>query len=106
LRKRGRLELYADILGACLKESKVNEILRKANISFGTFISYAEVLIERGLLIETTNFDRDQRVRFFKTTEKGRKFLLLIEEARKLMGITRKNPIALPLALIKKGFQI
>jgi len=90
-KRRGRLELYADILEACLKESKVNEILLKANTSFNTFLSNAEVLIERGLLIETTNFDRDQRVRFFKTTEKGRKFLLLIQEARKLMGITRKR---------------
>jgi len=49
------------------------DVTLKANISFGTFVSYAEVLIERGLLIETTNFDRDQRVRYFKTTEKERK---------------------------------
>ena len=71
----------------------MHEILLKANTSFNTFLSNAEVLIERGLLIETisSKCNQHQCARFFKTTKKGRKFLLLIQEARNLIGITRKR---------------
>ena len=67
IKRRGKLEIIADILSVATEEAKKTEIVYKANLNFKRAGKYIPCLEKRGLM--------DGNGWGFKTTEKGREFL-------------------------------
>lgn len=76
-KRRDRVSIIVEILRLCLKGEKATHIIYKSNLNFKRFQSYLQYLLDKDLLevVEKLNGSKT-----YRTTEKGRLLLKLIEE--------------------------
>lgn len=76
-KRRNRVNIIVEILKLCLKGEKATHVIYKSNINFKRFQAYTQYLIGKELLevIEKLNGSK-----IYRTTEKGKLFLKLMEE--------------------------
>jgi Predicted transcriptional regulator len=67
-KRRGRLEIIADILSVAKDGAKKTEIVYRANLNFNRVENYLPYLAEKELIEDTAEGG-------YKTTEKGNEFL-------------------------------
>jgi predicted transcriptional regulator len=85
---RGMIDIIADILLLCSSWNKRTRIMYKANLSHQMLRFYVWHLVELGLLEESEDMK-------FKTTEKGRAFLVHYQHmARLLIGLNGQHFVA------------
>ena len=73
--RRDRHEIAAEILQSARFGVLRTHLMYKAKLSYGQLTEYVPMLLEKGLLENSTVVRRRQRKHFLRTTEKGAKFL-------------------------------
>jgi predicted transcriptional regulator len=76
-KRRGRIEILADILSVAGEKAKKTQIAYKANLNFRMVEEYIPHLMDKGL-IEYTDGE-------YKTTEKGEEFLTDYQEMKEML---------------------
>jgi predicted transcriptional regulator len=73
MQKRGKLEIYRDILSIINERGKIKTtpLLRKSNLSSLRFQNYYQDMLKKEIIIEI----KTDTERFVKLTEKGKLFL-------------------------------
>lgn len=76
-KRRNRVSIIVDILKLCLNGEKATHIIYRSNLNFKRFQAYVEYLLSKELLevIERLNGSK-----IYRTTDKGKLFLKLVEE--------------------------
>jgi predicted transcriptional regulator len=74
--RRRSLEIMREILKQAGGGSKPTQIVYKCNLNFKRFQAHVEYLVERGLLEAV---DSPEGSKVYRTTEKGRRLLKLLE---------------------------
>jgi len=75
-KRRGQLDIIAEILRQCLRGEKVTRIVYRSNINFKRFKVYIEYLTFKDFL-EVVEGPKGTKI--YRTTDKGRHFLELLE---------------------------
>ena len=81
-KRRGKIDIIANILLIAQDSSKKTQIMYDANLSFQQLKNYLKNLTESGLLVEK----KDGNSRIYKTTEKGKEFLKYYINIRKILS--------------------
>jgi predicted transcriptional regulator len=79
MKYRGRMDIAAAILRIAEGGSKKTRIMYLASISYPQLKEYLAVLTDRGLL----EYVKEERI--YSTTDRGRRFLKMYEEAGRMM---------------------
>jgi len=74
-RRRDRHEIAAEILESAKFGVRRTHLMCKAKIGYGQLTGYVPMLLEKGLLENSTILQHRQPKHVLKTTEKGEKFL-------------------------------
>jgi len=74
-KRRDSYEIVAAILESARDGAKKTHIMNKAKISYSQTEQYLPFLVERGFLVNLVVPTRRRAIRFFKTSDLGRKFL-------------------------------
>jgi len=69
---RGKIQIMGDVLALATSGIKKTHIMYKANLSYEQVHLYLSELIEKRLIMQDTSQDR----MMYRTTDKGREFLL------------------------------
>ncbi len=78
MKKRGQIEITADILELCAHERNKTCIMYKTNLSYAQLMNYLEFLTSRNLL--------KQNARCYITTDKGIRFLTAFANLNNAIG--------------------
>lgn len=84
VKKRGKIDVMADILTETVRDTKKTHIMYNCNLSHRRLQIYLELLIETGLLSSHSD-EGGTRERFFRITSKGAKFLSAYHELKGLI---------------------
>lgn len=76
-KRRNRIDIIAEILRLCLRGEKATHVIYKSNLNFKRFQAYVRYLLNKGFLEVIENINGSK---MYRTTEKGRQLLKLIEE--------------------------
>lgn len=88
-RHRSKVDIVYDILVSAMGGgAKKTHILYKANISSRQVVNYFSALLAHNLLEKAHDIDGNN---FYRTTEKGMKFIQCCEEIRSLIGLVMNN---------------
>jgi predicted transcriptional regulator len=74
-KRRDSHEIVAAILESARNGAKKTHIMNKAKISYTQTEQYLPLLVEKGFLVNLAVPKRRRTIRFFKTSDLGRKFL-------------------------------
>jgi len=74
-KRRDSHEIVAGILESARDDVKKTHIMNKAKISYSQTEQYLLLLVEKGFLVNDVVPKRRRTIRFFKTSDLGRKFL-------------------------------
>ncbi len=74
-KRRDSYEIVAGILECARDGAKKTHIMNKAKISYSQTEQYLPLLVEKGFLVNLAVSKRRRTIRFFKTSDLGRKFL-------------------------------
>lgn len=96
-RRRDKLFIIAEILEIAKEGTLKTQIMYKANLSFAQLKEYLSLLTELNLL-EKNLIDEKT---YYKTTEKGLKFLESYKEILDLIKNTKNSVKKLPISWIK-----
>jgi predicted transcriptional regulator len=80
-KRRNRLQVAREILGLALDGANATSIVSGAKLTFASFEKHVDDLVARGLLA----VDDRPRLGVYRTTEKGRKLLELLNEVGDLL---------------------
>lgn len=80
-KRRSWLRITESILSICVEGRKTTQVVYGSNIAFPRFKKYSSFLIEKGLLEALEG----EEGKIFKTTEKGLRFLKLMDELTLLL---------------------
>ena len=82
--RRCSLEVIRDILTVALDGASTTRIVYRANLTFPRFKKYSACLVAKGLL--TFDGDADTNCEgIYKTPERGKRLLQLLDEVRELI---------------------
>jgi predicted transcriptional regulator len=100
--RRGRLEIYRDILNACYKGERKSVMMTKCRVSWAQIKEVLPYLIERGFIeIAEENVDKhdnNRKVKVYRVTAKGAVLLMALENVDRILEKTEnclKPPIFL-----------
>jgi len=74
-KRRDRHEIVAVILESARDGARKTHIMNKAKLSYSQTEQYLTLLVEKGFLVNLVVPKRRRTIRFFKTSDLGRKFL-------------------------------
>lgn len=83
--RRSPVEVVADILTEALNGASKTRIMYRANLNFLRLNRYFSELLEKGLIVKEN--DSDGRTVYYKTTEKGKDLLNVLNEAKEVLSI-------------------
>ena len=72
-RRRGKLQIFMDMLSAAMDGVKLTHLMYRANLSYSSLRRYLDKALALGFIYKV-NGDNDSYV-VYRTTEKGRKLL-------------------------------
>ncbi len=75
--RRGRLDIFAEILLFCEQQKTKTSIMYNTNLNYGQLKAHMDSLISQGLLVKTQNK--------YLTTDKGYRFLELFAQLNDLL---------------------
>lgn len=78
-------EVIADILESARNGINVTRLLQDVNLSYIRLMEYVSMLKRFGLVLESEAFYKKDRMRLFKTTQKGVKFLEAFERLKEIL---------------------
>jgi predicted transcriptional regulator len=78
-RRRGELDIFADVLGAALKDVKFTHLMYRVNLSYSTIRKYLFAALDKGLICRVNNGDGSV---VYCTTESGRLLLEKLEDVK------------------------
>ena len=84
-KKRGKIDVIADILTEAVRDTKKTPIMYECNLSHRQLQVYLELLLETGLLASHSN-EGSTKKRFLRITSKGSKFLSAYHELKASMS--------------------
>jgi predicted transcriptional regulator len=82
-RRRGELDILADILGAALEDVKFTHLMYRVNLSYSTLRKYLFAALDKGLICKVNNSDGSV---VYCSTEGGR---LLLEKLKDVKIVLR-----------------
>ncbi|MEM2514646.1 MAG: winged helix-turn-helix domain-containing protein [Nitrososphaerota archaeon] len=80
-KRRGRIEIVAEILEATRKGTQKTQIMYQAGLSFSQLTYYIDILLKSGLI---QKFEKERRV-LYKITSKGVQFLKCYKELERFL---------------------
>jgi predicted transcriptional regulator len=90
---RGKIEIMADVLALSTSGIKKTHIMYKANLSYEQILYYLNQLLGKGLIAQ----DVSDGALVYRTTEKGREFLVYYSRMSDLITERYENASNIPL---------
>jgi len=84
-KRRGRIEVIASILDVAREGASKTRLVYKANLNFNILNKYLNFLLKNGLI---TKIGGNGHPILYKTTEKGREFLIRYKQLSEMLGET------------------
>jgi len=97
-KRRGRLDIIAEILDAAVNGTLKTKIMYRANVNFVQFNEYVKCLLEARLMRTI----KHERRNIYKTTEKGKLLLRRFNETEEMFN-TVDSKEGDELLIVKKG---
>jgi len=85
-RRRSRVEVIAEILGEALEGANKTRLMYRCNLNFGRFNRYLKELLDAGL-IERVAANPDAGLVLYRTTDKGRELLKILQKASEFLSV-------------------
>ena len=82
---RSQIDIVADVLRETVDGAKKTQIMYGCNLSFRQLKTYLSLLIDRGLLRNVSQKEKDSNSRFFKITSKGHNLLCAYDRLKALI---------------------
>jgi predicted transcriptional regulator len=79
VRRRGEVDILADILSVALKDVKFTHLMYRVNLSYSTIRKYLFAALDKGLICKVNNSDGSV---VYCTTENGRLLLEKLEDVK------------------------
>jgi predicted transcriptional regulator len=86
---RGKIEIMADVLALSTAGIKKTHIMYRANLSYEQILHYLNQLLTKGLIAQ----DVSDGSLVYRTTEKGREFLICYSRITELITEYEKVPL-------------
>jgi predicted transcriptional regulator len=86
---RGKIEIMADVLALSTTGIKKTHIMYRANLSYEQILHYLNQLLTKGLIAQ----DVSDGSLVYRTTEKGREFLMCYSRMTELITEYEKVPL-------------
>ena len=83
-KRRSPLQIVVDILSVAREGAKITQIVYKANLNFKRATNYLEVLMKKGLISAVQNPPGSGKL-IYRTTEKGRQFLMQFKQLERML---------------------
>ncbi|MEM4481105.1 MAG: winged helix-turn-helix domain-containing protein [Candidatus Bathyarchaeia archaeon] len=85
-RRRSRVEVIREILREALDGANKTRLMYRCNLNFGRFNRYLRELLDAGLL-ERVAANPEAGMVLYRTTEKGRELLKILEKAGEFLSV-------------------
>lgn len=85
-RRRSRVEVIGEILREALDGANKTRLMYRCNLNFGRFNRYLKELLDAGLL-EQVGGNPGEGFVLYRTTEKGRELLKILEKAGEFLSV-------------------
>jgi len=85
-RRRSRVEVITEILGEALDGANKTRLMYRCNLNFGRFNRYLRELLDAGL-IERVAANPDAGLVLYRTTDKGRELLKILQKASEFLSV-------------------
>jgi predicted transcriptional regulator len=80
------VEVIAEILGEALEGANKTRLMYRCNLNFGRFNRYLRELLDAGL-IERVAANPDAGLVLYRTTDKGRELLKILQKASEFLSV-------------------
>lgn len=85
-RRRSRVEVIVEILSEALNGANKTRLMYRCNLNFGRFNRYLKELLDTGLL-ERVDSNPESGLVLYRTTEKGRELLKILQKAGEFLSV-------------------
>ena len=85
-RRRSRVEVIVEILSEALDGANKTRLMYRCNLNFGRFNRYLRELLDAGL-IERVAANPDAGLVLYRTTDKGRELLKILQKASEFLSV-------------------